>query len=154
MVEGGALALAVLAEVLLAARGREEAAEQVADEIVGNPGVALLSINESYGLYTVVKSYAPPLNHLNADARKVGVDDDTCDRVIHRRFDSSEFDIAEAEERKARFPGFHSFATGGVERGGLGGVFRSPVRDAAAAAVQAAAGKIRAEEENFHARLS
>ena len=44
----------------------------IASGPIGNHGVALLSFREGYGFETVVKSDAAPLNHLIAEALKVG----------------------------------------------------------------------------------
>jgi len=44
----------------------------IASGPIGNHGVALLSFREGYGFDTVVKSDAAPLNHLIAEALKVG----------------------------------------------------------------------------------
>ncbi|MEW5748270.1 MAG: hydrogenase expression/formation protein HypE [Candidatus Thermoplasmatota archaeon] len=44
----------------------------IASGPIGNHGVALLSFREGYGFDTVVKSDAAPLNHLVAEALKVG----------------------------------------------------------------------------------
>ena len=44
----------------------------IASGPIGNHGVALLSFREGYGFHTVVKSDAAPLNHMIAEALKVG----------------------------------------------------------------------------------